>query len=118
MEVTENTENRYSGIPTIYNEMKNANLMKPKFEDDRGIFKVTLYNTKQNEVINENFISKIMEICKCPRSKEYLAKAFGFDEKHPSYFINNYIKPLIDKGILKYTIPNKPKSKNQRIVVS
>jgi len=29
------TENRYSGIPIIYDEMKKANLLPPKFEDDR-----------------------------------------------------------------------------------
>ena len=45
-------------------------------------------------------------------------REFGFDEKHPAYFINNYILPLIDEGKLKYTIPEKPKSKNQKIVVA
>lgn len=40
---------------------------------------------------------------------------FGVDEKHPAYFINSYVIPLIEKGILAYTIPNKPKSKNQKI---
>ena len=43
---------------------------------------------------------------------------FGIDKKHPSYFTNNYIKPLFEKGILKYTIPEKPKSKNQQIVIA
>jgi ATP-dependent DNA helicase RecG len=116
LETLDITENRYSGIPTIYNEMKKANLLAPKFEDNRGVFKVTLYNSKANEKINDEITTKIIEKCKQPRSKDYLAKEFGFDEKHPAYFINTFIKPLIEKGVLKYTIPNKPKSKNQRIV--
>ena len=66
----------------------------------------------------ENITDKIIEICKNPRTKEFLAKELGFDEKHPAYFINSYVKPLIEKGILKYTIPNKPKSKNQKIVIA
>ena len=118
LETLEITENRYSGIPTIYDEMAKAKMLPPKFEDDRGTFKVTLFNTKIDDALNEDLVKQILEKCKVPRSKEYLAKAFGFDEKHPSYFLNTYIKPLIEKGFLKYTLPNKPKSKNQRVVIA
>ena len=116
LEILEVTENRYSGIPTIYAEMKKAGLMEPKFENNRGNFKVTLYNSLKKEVINDDFVSKIKLYCKTPRTKESLAKFFGYDESHPSYFINSYVAPLIEKGILGYTLPSKPKSKNQRIV--
>ena len=118
LETLEITENRYSGIPTIYDEMAKAKMLPPKFEDDRGTFKVTLFNTKIDDALNEDLVKQIIEKCKVPRSKEYLAKAFGFDEKHPSYFLNTYIKPLIEKGFLKYTLPNKPKSKNQSVVIA
>ena len=113
LEILNVTENRYSGIPTIYAEMKKAGLTEPEFENLRGTFKVTLYNRKtENNVLK----SRIIDFCKYPRSKETLAKEFGFDAKHPAYFMNNYVKPLIDSGILRYTIPEKPKSKNQQIV--
>ena len=52
-----------------------------------------------------------------PISEEVIAKQFGFDEKHPAYFVKNYIIPLIEEGKLKYTIPEKPRSKHQQIVV-
>ena len=48
-------------------------------------------------------------------------KSFGMfnfwdsGKKHPAYFISSYVMPLIEKGILAYTIPTKPKSKNQKI---
>ena len=115
LEILEVTENRYSGIPTIYAEMKKAGLMEPKFESVRGTFKVTLYNSKKTDIINDNFVSKIKTYCKTPRTKESLAKFFGYDEKHPAYFINSYVIPLIEQGILAYTIPSKPRSKNQKI---
>ena len=118
LEILEVTENRYSGIPTIYDEMKKMNLLPPKFEDNRGVFKVTLFNASLIDDTNDDKTKKIIELCKNPRTKEFLAKELGFDEKHPSYFVANYIIPLINKGILKYTIPNKPKSKNQKIVVN
>ncbi len=115
LEILEVTENRYSGIPTIYAEMRKAGLMEPKFESIRGTFKVTLYNSKKTDVINEDFVSKIKVYCKNPRTKESLAKFFGYDEKHPSYFINSYVTPLIEQGILAYTIPSRPRSRNQKI---
>lgn len=115
LEILEVTENRYSGIPTIYAEMKKAGLMEPKFESVRGTFKVTLYNSKKKDIINNNFVSKIKAYCKTPRTKESLAKFFGYDEKHPAYFINSYVIPLIEQGILAYAIPSKPRSKNQKI---
>lgn len=39
MEILGETENRYSGIPTIINAMEQSGLPAPKFESDRGVFK-------------------------------------------------------------------------------
>ena len=47
-----------------------------------------------------------------------IAKQFGFDEKHPTYFSKNYIIPLNEEGKLKYTVPEKLRSKDQQIVVA
>lgn len=113
LEIMDTTENRYSGIPTIYSEMKKAGKHEPKFESIRGSFKVTLYNTPRKEI---SISDEIIAFCAKPRSKEALAKQFGFEEKRPTYFINNYVIPLIEEGRLRYTIPDKPKSKNQQIV--
>ena len=44
LEIMLSTENRFSGIPTIIEEMRLAGLKPPVFEDNRGNFKVTLYN--------------------------------------------------------------------------
>lgn len=112
LEIMDTTENRYTGIPTIYSEMEKAGLMKPKFEVIRGTFKVTLYNSRN---VKRELSDRILDFCKKPRTKEALASEFGFDVQHPAYFINNYIIPLIKEGKLRYTIPDKPKSKNQRI---
>lgn len=113
LEIMNTTENRYSGIPTIYAEMKKAGLREPKFETVRGSFKVTLFNEKR---MDAGISEEIVRFCSKPRSKEVLARQFGFDEKHPAYFIKNYVLPLIEEGKLKYTIPEKPRSKNQQIV--
>ena len=115
LETLEITENRYSGIPTIYAEMEKAGLVEPKFEEKRGSFRVTLYNKKVNQSYHDELIEAIKEYCKEPKSKEAIAEFLGFDNKHPAYCINVYIKPLIKDGILAYTLPDKPKSKKQKI---
>ena len=115
LEIMSLTENRYSGIPTIYAEMRKAGLPEPKFENLRGTFRVTLYNKR---AMKDDLPARIIDFCRKPRTKSVLAKEFGFDDQHPSYFISNYVMPLISEGKLRYTIPEKPKSKNQQIVIA
>lgn len=44
LEVLRETENRYSGIPTIRREMREAGLPEPEFSAERGEFKVVFRN--------------------------------------------------------------------------
>lgn len=112
------TENRYSGIPTIRREMKLAGLPEPEFINKRNEFIVILYNSKdtKDEMDNkpiENVNSKILlEFCKTPRTRKEIAEYLGIDTVF--YVTKNFIQPLIETGELKLTIPDKPRSKNQR----
>lgn len=112
LEILINTENRFSGIPTIYNEMEKANHRPPIFENIRGTFKVILYN-EVNLSLSE-IESEIIEFCNTGKSREQIAKFFSFE--NPSYMIKKYVIPLVEKGLLKMTLPDKPKSKNQKFV--
>lgn len=57
---------------------------------------------------------KIWEYCGEPKSKHEIMKFFGYrDAKN---FTQNYLNPLIQAGKLAMTIPDKPKSKNQKYV--
>lgn len=51
LEVLKITENRYSGIPTIRRAMREYNLPKPEFLDERGCFIVKLYKYKKMKII-------------------------------------------------------------------
>lgn len=121
LEILIDTENRFSGIPTIYNEMKNAGLKPPVFKSKRGVFKVTLYNEsvdKQNKKVvptnvdNLEMSQKVQIFCSVPRSRKELAEYLGLDSQY--YMVTRYISPLIEKGKLQMTLPNTPKSKNQQ----
>lgn len=119
LELLINTENRFSGIPTVLMEMKKAGMMQPKFENMRGTFKVTLFNDTQVKSVTtgdpvDNLADSILKYCIEPRSRRELANQFHFDA--PSYMINKYINPLLDVGKLKMTLPQTPKSKNQKYI--
>lgn len=116
LEVLGETENRYSGIPTIINAMKEWGLPAPKFENERGIFRVTLYNNNSwvaPEMSDEE--QEILDFCKTPRSRSELEKLFK-GRMTIAYVMTKYVHPLIKSGAIRLTIPNKPKSKNQRYV--
>lgn len=112
LEIMIDTENRFSGIPTIVAELKKAGMPSPVFIDRRGVFKVIFYKkaAEQGEEINKE--QEILDYCRTPRSREELADKFGFEA--PTYFIKTYIAPLLLDGKIKMTMPDKPKSKFQK----
>lgn len=121
MEVLQETENRFSGIPTIIAEMKKAGLNPAVFESKRGMFKVTLYNAhrEKNHSNFENLsepMRKILEYCSQPRSREEIAKLLNIETTY--YAITKYIRPLLEMGKLQLTLPDKPKSKKQKYVTT
>ena len=115
LEIIGETENRYSGIPTIRNAMAAAHLKEPLFESVHGVFRVTLFN----EVVADNdfdeLAQSIFEFCAVPRSRNELSAKFG-DRITIAYLMAKYVAPMVEKGLLDYTIPEKPKSKNQKYV--
>lgn len=119
LEVLLKTENRFSGIPTIMSEMKKAGLAPAVFESRRGVFKVTLFNQHiKTPPISKDTCSepmqRILEYCIKPRSRREIAEYLGIGT--PSYVVKKHLSPLLEMGKLRLTIPNAPKSKNQKYV--
>jgi len=108
-------ENRYSGIPTIRHEMLEYNLPMPKFDVIRGDFVVTFYNDFGSNKNNLSIEERIIEYCIIPRSRAEIAQFVG---KTQYYVIKTIINPLIEKGLLKLTLPEVPKSTMQKYVKS
>lgn len=113
MEILGETENRYSGIPTIINAMEEYGLPAPLFESDGGVFRATLYN---RAAINNNFDTNeeaILDFCRTPRSRAELEQLFK-GKMTIAYVMEKYIKPMAAEGLIGLTIPDKPKSKYQK----
>jgi ATP-dependent DNA helicase RecG len=54
----------------------------------------------------------IIDFCRKPRSVQEIMDKFGLDSR--TSFRRKYLIPLMEKGVLKMTIPEKPSSKNQK----
>lgn len=113
------TENRYSGIPTIRREMAAAGLPDPVFINRRNEFIVVLYNKKEEEVKTvlkecDNGTDKLLDFCRTPRSRREIADFLGINTIF--YVMQHYIRPLLENGKLVMTIPDKPKSRNQKFI--
>lgn len=116
LEVLGETENRYSGIPTIKNAMKEWGLPEPVFENERGVFRVTLYNRNVRETIGSNDEEReILEFCEIPRSRADIEELFK-GRKSIAYIMTKYVHPMIERGDIRLTIPDRPRSKNQRYI--
>ncbi len=123
-------ENRHTGIKTMIDEMKQANLPEPVFKNEREDFVVTFYNGEYPELYPEELnkdkvqektpdkkkknINRILEICKQPRSISEIMRELDYNSKKT--LKRNYIKPLLESEKLKMTIPDKPTSKNQKYI--
>ena len=112
LEIMIDTENRFSGIPTVRAELKKAGMPAPVFIDRRGVFKVIFYKKSDAYDKDIDFEQELLKFCNTPRSREELAEKFGFET--PTYFLKTYVSPLIEDGKIKMTIPDKPKSKFQK----
>lgn len=113
LEVMEITENRFSGIPTVIAAMREAGLPAPKFESERGIFRATLYNDTASQIPEHSREAELLDFCNTPRSREEI-KNFFKGRLSINYVMSDIVKPLVAEGKLKLTLPDKPKSRNQR----
>lgn len=107
------TENRYSGIPTIRREMQQYGLEAPVFKDERGSFIVCFYKQSIRKPIfnlseeEEN----LLIFCATPRTRKEICDYLGMSSI--TYAMQKYVQPLIDKGLICLSIPDKPKSLKQ-----
>lgn len=58
--------------------------------------------------------SKLVAFCAVPRSRQEMMNYIGLKDK--KNFVKNYLKPLIEQGVLVMTNPNNPRSHDQKYV--
>lgn len=114
-ETLTDSENRYSGIPTIRREMESYGLPAPVFENRRDEFVVTLYNTPVSADATPSTsgaADTLVDFCKTPRSRKEIADFLKL--KTTTYAMQRYVTPLLESGQLKMTNPEHPGSRTQK----
>ena len=122
-------ERRGSGLRKIVSETEQLpgykEAYKPEFSSTATDFRVILKNVNYNleggahqvthQDIELSTVSKqILAFCTTPKSKKELAVFCGF--KDLRNFTLKHINPLLESGQLEMTIPDKPKSRNQKYI--
>lgn len=111
LELLNITENRYSGIPTMRKEFANAGLPAPIFSVVHGEFKVFMKNGLfEKKGSNEE---SLLDFCSTPRTR---AEIVAFVGKSKNHVMAHIVGPLVKENKLRMTIPDKPKSSNQKFV--
>lgn len=115
------TEGRSTGIPKIRKAMRRNGSPSPVFETDldKTYFLTTLpiqeYYLPKNEPVKDTTI-KILEFCIDPKPKREIMSLLGV--MNNTYQFKKFIFPLLENGLLKYTIPKKPNSSNQKYITT
>ncbi len=135
-------ERRGSGFKKIIEDYQNqyryADEMRASFVSEHGAFFLTLQNlnfgaedtasdSEQDGAKDrahdrahdkahdkQDTIEMILAFCASPKSRQEIMEHLGFISTR--MFSKNYLQPLLASGRLVMTIPDKPKSKNQKYV--
>lgn len=129
MEVLGETENRYSGIPTIRRELAQARMPEPEFREERGSFVVCFRKAecaRQGRELEADGMAEegtrdteeetLLRFCAVPRSRQEIAAFLGI--KSVSYAMKTYVSPLVKQGRLRLLLPEKPRSPKQKYVAA
>ena len=95
--------------------------LRVSFKYRENPFKYDTEQDKPNKITEQDKPNKkedkmnlILEFCKEPKSAKEIMKYIRL--RHRPTFIYDYLNPLLEKGKLQMTIPDKPKSRNQKYV--
>ena len=92
------------------------NFLRINFYFDKEVLKYLGQTEQDKPNKKEEKIELILEFCKVPRSVKEIMEYIGL--KHRPTFIYNYLNPLLEQEKIKMTIPEKPKSRNQKYIIN
>jgi len=84
--------------------------------DLRGNLHANLRGTPQDipQVALQDRREALLSFCSAPKTRNEMQQFMGLSDRE--YFRKGILKPLLESGQLRMTIPDKPKSKNQKYV--
>ncbi len=124
-----------SGVPDIFATWEQQGWKEPEVEEQYGPDRTILTLSFIKKVVeksnneNENMVSdhdsdhvhsyedqkqRLQEFCAVPRTRQEMQDFLGIASR--GYFSRRFIVPMVNEGKLKLTIPDKPKSRNQKYI--
>lgn len=107
--------------------METAGLLQPEYRVEAFMLYATIRNTKSEDncggttpvtttviATDTSTVATILAFCAQPKSREEIMSMCGL--KNKNHFIKAHLKPLLESGQLRMTIPDKPNSRNQKYV--
>ena len=125
-------ERRGSGLRKIVSETEKlpgyTEELRPEFHSSGTDFRVVLKNVNYNmdgsdqdtmhgaihDAMHDERLNELVDACAEPKRREEMMEYLGLVNR--DHFRKAYLKPLLESGRIKMTIPDKPKSKNQKYV--
>ena len=89
-------------------DLENNQSLKIDREDRDGMIETRRASYKSLSGTQKN----VIQFCSIPRSAREILEHIGYSY-HPTN-INKFIKPLLERGFIEMTVPEKPNSKNQK----
>ena len=102
----------FSNASDFWVKLKNVNYIQGNCTPQIKL-QVNLQDNLQDN-LQVTIFNQILSFCMLPRSKKEITEFCGY--KDTRSFTSHYIKPLLESGQLKMTLPEKPSSRNQKYV--
>jgi predicted HTH transcriptional regulator len=106
-------ENAGYGFDKMIEGWKTYSKIPIEFQTDLDT-STTVFHLPTEQATEQATEQVVCEFCNAPRNTHEIMLHLGL--KHREHFRSEILKPLIEKGLLKLTIPDKPKSPNQKYV--
>lgn len=104
-----------SGYKRIVNFCKENDYPVPKWQEVGPALRVTLYphpEVKENRPPVPPPVQRLLITCKNDAGRKEIQEQLGI--KNKKHFLESYLKPAIEQGVLEMTIPDKPNSPLQK----
>ncbi len=121
-------ERRGSGLRKIVSETEKlpgyTEELRPEFHSSGIDFRVVLKNVNYNMhgsdqdnmhvTTHDEKLEALVDFCSEEKTREEMMSFLALENRE--HFRKTYLKPLLDSGRIKMTIPDKPKSRNQKYI--
>ena len=115
------------GVDRLYEVMEAAGLPQPEYRVEAFMLYATIRNkvgetqqvspqVNQQDNPQVSVSEKVIAFCASPKTRNEIAAHCGY--KDVRSFAARYLKPLLESGQLRMTIPEKPNSRNQKYVAA